>query len=99
LIWQTVTIVEERHVRAFTLSLRKAIDQGGSGEQLVEWTRAAIGSSDAEGVMAEFYAWQEARVRYLAVNPDAPEEPALRREVDRLWAACEAAVGVAEVDR
>jgi hypothetical protein len=88
---------DERRVRALAQRLRTAIEQGASTDRLGGLTRAALGFQRTDdGVSAAFHAWQEAQARYLAADPAAPEAANLHGEVDRLWAAYETAVDLAE---
>jgi hypothetical protein len=87
---------EERHIRALAESLRKAIEQGAPDERLNQLTRAAMGARASSEVTVAFRTWLDAQARYRAVDPEAPSAEGLRREMDRLWVAYEAAVDEAD---
>lgn len=89
---------EECHVRALAESLRKAIEQGVPDERLNQLTRAALGARGSSTETAALSAWLDAQARYQAVDPESPSAEGLRREMDRLWIAYEAAVDAAGRD-
>jgi hypothetical protein len=52
----------------------------------------SIGSTDRVTLSRAFHAWLAARTRYRAAGPKAPDYEWLRREMERLCIAYEAAV-------
>jgi hypothetical protein len=64
-------------------------------EDEMELVRAMFGIHRSSGVIAAFRAWVAARARYRAADPRAPDHEWLRREMDRLCSAYEAAVAEA----
>ena len=59
----------------------------------MEVIRAMFGIHKSSSVISAFRAWLAAQNRYQDSEPGAPDHEWLRREMDRMCAAYEAAVG------
>jgi hypothetical protein len=82
----------ERQVLALAERLRLALDRDARDEQM-EVIRAMFGIHKSSSVISAFRAWLAAQSRYRDSEPGAPDHEWLRREMDRMCEAYEAAVG------
>ncbi|HLY12849.1 MAG TPA: hypothetical protein VKR24_00745 [Candidatus Limnocylindrales bacterium] len=72
--------------------LREAMEQGGPVEDGLLLRVGDVMHRSSE-VIAAFHAWLGARTRYREAHPKAPDYQWLRREMERLCAAYDAALG------
>jgi hypothetical protein len=84
----------ERWVLALAGRLRRAMERDTRDDE-VDLVRTMFGIHKSSDVIWAFRAWVAARARYRASDPSAADHEWLRREMDRLCAAYEAAVGEA----
>jgi hypothetical protein len=90
---------EERHVQAMTDSLRRALQDGTAEQHIERLAGAAMGDEAGAGARPQparivelFRSWHEAERRYRDAPGGSPEVQELLEEVNRRWAAYEAAV-------
>jgi hypothetical protein len=82
----------DRHVLAIPEKLQAAFEQAARDDEM-DPIRAIFGIRKSSGLISAIRAWLGAPSRYRAFEPGAPDHEWLRREMERLCAAYEAAVG------